>query len=654
MAADAVGGRFAGRLRRAAAVLLLVLVTIAAIPALAAETINAFTSNVELRADGTVDVTEIIEVNAEGIEIRRGIFRDIPTFMINDDGSRLRSSLNVVEVQRDGRPEPYAVESIGAGFVRIRIGDSDVMLSRGKHQFTVHYTMTRMGRFFEDHDELYWNATGNYWNFPILSSVTNVSLPKGAVIQNLAGYTGKTGSTERAVTITRTSDNTATFRTNRRLAAGEGVTVAAAFQKGILTEPGGIQQAQWWLSDHRDVVLPLLAVAIAFFYNLFAWVAVGRDPPKGTIIPLFYPPKGFSPALVHYIHRMGWENNGWTAFTSAIFDLGVKGLVEIDNSEKKLKVTATGKQPAEPLSQGEQVLFDYIAAKGTLVVDTTNGPTIDQKRGEFISAIERENREVYFRNNFAYVVIGGFIAVALLLGMVMLDLLPVLFLIIAFVAGVFLGLLTGILRDFWKGNLLQKFMFVVWAVILVSNLGAGGFSFFSNVQLNTAAFAAVSIVAIGVLFGVLMRAPTVQGRKVMDQIDGFKMYLDTAEKNRLNFEGAPPMTVSRFEAILPYAIALKVEKPWSEHFDAELKRNAVQGVTGSVYQPGFYHGTDWASGRGGFSNTVAAATTGMAAAMVAAQPAAASSSGFSGGGGGGGGGGGSSGGGGGGGGGGGW
>ena len=92
-------------------------------------------------------------------------------------------------------------------------------------------------------------------------------------------------------------------------------------------------------------------------YNYFAWDAVGRDPRKGTIIPLFHAPKGFSPALVHYIDEMGWKQTGWTAFTASIFDLGVKGLVHIDNAGKTLGVSVTGKEPAEKLAAGEKVLY---------------------------------------------------------------------------------------------------------------------------------------------------------------------------------------------------------------------------------------------------------------------------------------------------------
>jgi uncharacterized membrane protein YgcG len=625
---------FAGMTRWVTGAVLAVLV--AALPAAAAETINSFVSDVELNADGSVDVTEVIEVNVEGNEIRRGIYRDIPTLQINDDNSRLRANLEVVEVRRDGRPEPYSLESPGGGFVRIRIGDADVWLDYGPTRYTIRYTMTRMARFFADHDELYWNATGNYWNFPILSAVTNIRLPAGAVIGDLAGYTGRVGSTEEAVTITRTADNAATFRATRTLAPGEGMTIAAMFQKGVIAEPSEWQRLVWWLSDNRDLILPLIAVGIILLYYFLAWSGVGRDPARGTIIPLFHPPKGFSPALVHYIHRMGWENSGWTAFTASIFDLGVKGLVKIDNVKKTLKVTVTGKEPGEPLPPGEALVFSYLRSKGTVVVNTTNGPKINEVRGDFIKALEAENREVFFRNNTGYVLGGVALSIAVLGALVLLDVIPFVSLILAVVAGFALGLFTGLFNRFWKSGLAGRFIFFVWGAIILINFGSGLASFLDDIRLDTSLLAAASVAALNIVFAILMRAPTVQGRKIMDQIEGFKMYLETAEERRLNMENVPPMTIERFERILPYAIALKVEKPWSDHFDAELKRNAVSDATGTTYHPSWYHGSDWSSGKGGFSNTVAAASSGMAAAMIAAQPVSSSSSGFSGGGGGGG------------------
>ena len=622
--------------RRILAILVALFVLAVAFPALAEEAITSFAANVTLRTDGSVDVTEVIEVNAEGFSIRRGIFRDIPTLMINDDNSRLRSSLEVISVERDGQAEPYTIEGIGNGIQRIRIGDADVFLQHGEHRYTIRYTMTRMGRMFEDQDELYWNATGNYWEFPILSSVATVTLPDGAVISNLAGYTGPVGSTEQAVETTRTSASTATFRTTRRLAAGEGLTIAAAFQKGILAEPEGFQRFVYWLSDHRDLVLPAIAAVLVLLYYAFAWGAVGRDPAKGVIIPLFHPPKGFSPALAHYVHRMGWQKSGWTAFTAAIFNLGVKGLVTIDNPGKTLKVTVTGKEPAEPLPPGERVIFEYLTSRGSVTVNTTNGPKLNEKRGEFIQRLESENRQTYFRNNVGYVLLGIALSVLCLGVLVLAGVLDVVFLIIGVVGGIAIGLFTSFAGKIWSGNVVGKIIVVVWLLIGGVNLFGSAAMFLSTFRFDAPLVAVLSIVVVNVAFGILMRAPTVQGRKVMDQIDGFRMYLETAEKNRLNIVGEPPMTVERFERILPFAIALGVEKPWSEHFEGELARNAVADVGAGGYHPAWYSGRDWSTSSGGFSNAVSSVASGMSAAMIAAQPASSSSSGFSGGGGGGG------------------
>ncbi|HEY0919626.1 DUF2207 domain-containing protein [Devosia sp.] len=616
-------------------VLLVLLGLLVSFPALAAETITAFTANISLLADGSVDVTERIEVNAEGISIRRGIFRDIPTILVNADGSRLRSSLAVVAVERDGRAEPYSLEGLGSGFQRIRIGDPDVFLQRGPHRYSIRYTMTRMGRLFADHDELYWNVTGNFWEFPILAAVAHVSLPEGAVIGDLAGYTGPVGSSERAVAVTRTSDRTATFRSTRRLAAGEGMTVAVAFQKGVLAEPQDFQRAVYWLSDHRDLVLPAIAALLVLLYYALAWSSVGRDPAKGVIIPLFHPPRGFSPALSHYVHRMGWHKHGWTAFTAAIFDLGVRGLVVIDNPGGKLKVTATGKQPERPLPPGEEVIFDYFAARGSVTVDTSNGPQLEEKRREFIQRLETENRQVYFRNNRGYVLLGVAFSVLCLGALVLTGVLDVVFLVIAVVGGIAIGMFTSFANRIRSGNVIGQLILVVWLLIAAINMFGSTAAFAADIGFDPPLVGALSIVVVNVAFAILMRAPTVQGRKIMDQLDGFKMYMETAEKNRLNMVGEPPMTVERFERILPYAIALGVEKPWTEHFEGELARHAVADVPAGGYQPGWYYGRDWSSSDGGFSRTVSSVASGMSAAMIAAQPAASSSSGFGGGGGGG-------------------
>jgi hypothetical protein len=586
-------------------------------------------------------VVETIEVKAEGDEIRRGIYRDIPTQLINPDGTRLRSTLKVLEVKRNGQSELYELENLGGGFKRIRIGDADVFLDYRVHTYTIHYTMTRMARYFEDHDELFWNATGNYWIFPILKATATLTVPEGGVIDGAIGYTGAVGSTEQAVTVQQTAPNSVAFRTTRELSAGEGLSVAVKFQKGVLPAPEGLTAIGYWISDHRELVFPSFAVLIVLLYFFFSWSAVGRDPAKGTIIPLFHPPKGVSPALLHYIGNMGFSGSGWTAFTASIFNLGVKGLVQIDKSGKAMTITSTG-EAKEKLPLGEQGIYDYVRSKGTVTVDKTDGPKLNEKRGELVSAIERENRRVYFNNNVGHTLGGVALAAAMLGALVWLEVLDPIFLIVAAIGAVVIGVILGVVFGSKKGGVGGKIIAGIWFVIVGFNLVGAGIDTLAGIRFNvdTGLIGAISILIIVIIFAILMRAPTIQGRKLMDEIEGFRMYLETAEKNRLNYvdKGEPQMTIKRFESILPFAIALGVEKPWSERFEADLARHAVADATGDTYSPYWYRGSSWSTSgsSGDFSKSFSSIATGMSAAMIAAQPVSSSGSGFSGGGGGGG------------------
>ncbi|WDR06513.1 DUF2207 domain-containing protein [Devosia rhodophyticola] len=598
-------------------------------PGLAREEIRSFTSNLVLAADGTVDVTEILDVNAEGNQIRRGIYRDIPVVMLDDDGVRVRPALHVLTVMRGKLQEPFRTERMG-DFIRIWIGDPDVLVLPGVHRYRINYTMTRMGRFFPDHDEVYWNATGNYWNFPILASIATVTLPDGARISDISGYTGEVGSTAQNVKMTQPAPNRATIRSTIALAPGEGLTYAVSFQKGILVPPSSETQFLYWLTDRQASIIPGLGALLTLIYFSLAWWRVGRDPKKGIVIPLFHPPHDVSPALAQYIDSWGWKNNGWTAFTAAIFNLGVKGLVQIDNAGD-LKVTPTGRTANTDLTPAETKLFDYVRSSGGFTINKATGPTLNTKRSEFISTIVGQHGGVWFRNNVGYSLLGGVLALAMLGVMVWLGYIELPFLIIAVVAGVFIGGFGGTSKKIMAGNAFSKILLFGWIAIVGINMAGGALTALSTLRFSSATLAGITIVAATIIFAILMRAPTVVGRAAMDKIDGLKLYLETAEKNRLNMDKAPPMTVKRFEALLPFAIALGVEKPWSEHFQGELARNAVADQpSGGGYYPMWYSGSNFSANR--FASDISTAATSMSAAMVAAQPVQSSSSGGGGGG----------------------
>jgi uncharacterized membrane protein len=140
-----------------------------------------------------------------------------------------------------------------------------------------------------------------------------------------------------------------------------------------------------------------------------------------------------------------------------------------------------------------------------------------------------------------------------------------------------------------------------------------------------------------VIFFRLLRAYTPKGRVLLDQIDGFRLYLSVAEKDRMNMLTPVDHTPETFERYLPYALALDVEQQWSENFADVLERTDASGQL--TYQPVWFSGQALQSA--GFSTLGSSLSGAFASAIAASSVAPGTSSGFSSGGGGGGGGGGS-------------
>src|SRR5690606_21986881 len=193
-------------------------------------------TDIEVLTDRSIIVTEHITVMAEGVNIQRGIFRDIPTAMINERGRRVKYRLEVLEVLKDGQPENYSESGISNG-TRIRIGNADVMLKPGKYAYTIKYKMENQVRFFDDYDELYWNATGNQWGFTIKEASARVKLPAEAEILHHSGYSGYYGDEGCACTANKQAPNEITYKMTEPLSPNQGLTVAIGWNKGVVPPP---------------------------------------------------------------------------------------------------------------------------------------------------------------------------------------------------------------------------------------------------------------------------------------------------------------------------------------------------------------------------------------------------------------------------------
>jgi hypothetical protein len=196
------------------------------------ERILSWQSDIRVRPDSTLEVRETLRVLAEGVDIRRGIFRDFPTTYTNSRGERVVTGFDVLGVRRDGHAEPYRVEKRANG-VRVWIGDPEVTLEPGEHTYTISYTSDRQLGYFDTHDELYWNVTGNGWVFPIDEVSAAVTLPAAVPADaiRVEAYTGPQGAKGRDWTAGLDA-GVATYRTTRGLGPGEGLTIVTSWPKG--------------------------------------------------------------------------------------------------------------------------------------------------------------------------------------------------------------------------------------------------------------------------------------------------------------------------------------------------------------------------------------------------------------------------------------
>lgn len=619
----------------------------------AQEEILLYDSDIVVQASGRLIVEETIRVRAEGRQIRRGIFRDFPRRIPIENGLWRYVGFKILDIRRNGGEEPYHTENVG-DFVRIYIGDADVFIPHGEHTFTIRYETTRQLRYFEDFDELFWNVTGNFWSFPIRQAVARVTIPEGAAIQMRAAYTGSYGSKGTAYEIVSEVGNQITFATTQTLRPEEGLTVAVGWPKGFVSEPGRLSELWFKLWDNLGLVLLFLGTPAIIFYYFRTWRRVGRDPERGLIIPLFRPPEKLSPAAASYVYYRGFDSQGRGAtkpFIAAMLSLAAKGYMRIVDEDGIFAVESTDQTPT-PLPGGEKAIYSGLVGRyGRTEFIKSHGVRIKTTQSKFSSALLNEYEGVFFKMNILYFVLGAALSVALLFAYLVLqqpygDIAGYAFIALAcsIVGGLFLFLGLRRVLGWLPGDpskLLGGIFLIIGSVLLLVALSTP-----FSVSNLISALVPIAVGLLGFLtitFFFLLRAPTPGGRDIMDKIEGFRLYLSVAEAERMNMEDAPDVTREIYEAYLPYAIGLGVEKPWSAAFASHLARSAPDEHDSSSYNPSWYGGRGWNVDQIGAatSGLVSSMSTSMASAMPAPKSSSGSSGGgFSGGGGGGGGGGG--------------
>jgi hypothetical protein len=618
------------------------------------ERIPDFHSDITLEDDASLQVTETITVISAGNKIRHGIFRDFPTSYTDPHNNRYVVGFQMLSATRDSVPEQFRVEDQFNG-KRIYLGNPNALVAPGRHVYTLTYATSRQLGFYKDHDELFWNVTGNGWDFPIDKSSATVHLPGSIPADKvtLSGFTGPKGAREAHLSAS-TEDATFQFTSQRAIAPREGLSILLIWPKGYITPPTFSQNLEFFFRDNRGALLLASGFLVTLLYYLIAWSAVGRDPARGVIMALYEPPANLSPSAMRYLMRMGYDNK---TFAAAILDMAVRGFLKITEGSGAYTLTLTGKDDRVLTPDEKQIACELFEGRNEVLLQPENHTLIKNAMVATQKWLKSAEEKTYFLSNSRYLIPAIILSVLVMLSYFASLGMP------QRIGGVFVSFWL----TFWTIGVsaLLLTVFAAWRDVVrhgsASLIGAGKALFYTLFAIpflggeimglvflakTTSLSFGIFLVATGILHGVfvhLMKAPTFAGRRLMDQVEGFKMFLGSVDGDRLNRAAPPQQTPAMFEKFLPYALALDVERDWANKFSGILAAaGTTPGSSGSAYTPSFYSGSSWSSfSEAGFASSFGGSlTSAISSSSTAPGSGGGGGSGGSGGGGGGGGGGG--------------
>ncbi|TQS72964.1 DUF2207 domain-containing protein [Rhodobacteraceae bacterium] len=582
------------------------------------ERIRSFISEITIDHAGRLQVTETLDVQAEGQRIRHGIFRDLP---LTKHGIRW-GGFDLVEATMDGAPVDTRIQRRD-GVIRIYLGDEDTVVSPGEHRFRLRYDVARQVRFLADHDELYWNITGNAWAFRIDMAAARIRLPKGAVATEVKTFTGPLGSRKQdAFEQIEDGGGTVYVMADGALDWHEGLTTAIAFPTGIVARPSAMDRILFTIRDRPADMTALLGTVLLGGALWLIWRRKGKDAPLGRIRVRSTPPKGISPALAQYIRANGGVTNA--AMVAATVDLGIKGYVVISQRATTWSVARTEKPHDGTLPVGEAAILAHLdRLEGPLVISPDNRKAVLALLGVFTAAMRDEHGETFHISHANWILLAGVAGYGLAFAIMwqalagqtlLLHVMPALPLAIPLLTALKGGALRQVAQAVGIGLSISCLMWLIFGALS----GALGL------------LAAAGLIALPVMFAVFTAGiglTTATGRAQKIEIEGFRRHLCTTRLRG----GSRGSARRRFESFLPYAIALGVERELTSAYEDAFMR-AASRARGSihVFMPAWYHGTPIADGSLG--GGIAAACQGMTTGVNACTTSSSGASGFSGGG----------------------
>ncbi|HWR16030.1 MAG TPA: DUF2207 domain-containing protein [Terriglobales bacterium] len=546
-------------------------VVLLAIPAYARDwRISDFAATYSVDKTGGVFVIE--RITFVFIGSFQGIYRTIPVEYPGPRGTNYSLFLKVASVTDDqGRSLKYESKREGA-YRKLKVyipGAQDTSKT-----IVISYSAPNATRFFDDHNEFYWNVTGNDWPVPIDHATAFVQFPQTAASGLRAqAFTGVYGSHDQEAEAT-VEGAQVRFEITNPLPMRGGLTIDIYMPKGAVEQPGALTRANWFIRGNPGIFIPIWAFVVMFLF----WYYKGRDPDPGlSVAPMYEPPKGLTPAEVGTLVD---DRTDPRDITSTLVDLAVKGYVRIretkqegfffDSKDYEFDLLKPSSEFSK-LSSHEQVMLTNLFGGGSQT-------TLSSLKNRFYTALPvmRQDIKAQLKAKGMYLV------------------------------------------DPDSAHALTIFAVILIAAPFAALQFLGAISLFDSptVTIGGGILALIFVL----IFGRNMSAKTILGGRTRVHILGLQEFMNRVDKDRL--QRMPPDT---FEKFLPFAMALGVEQRWAQAF-AGIMQNPP-----TWYQPyGGYSGMNFNSMM--FTHNMSRLTSEAQNVFVSAPRSSSSGSGFGGGG----------------------
>ena len=548
-------------------VVLLLALSATSLAAQRSYSIERFDAQIRVNRDASIDVTETI--TAQFVGSYNGLYRVIPIEYRNAQG--LNWTLGVsLQSARDDQGQNLRTEPSRQGAsIKYKVWIPGAVNTT--KTLVLRYHATNGLRFFDEHDELYWNVTGDEWEVPIRAATAEIDLPAAAAGLRAIAFNGMYGSTARDARVT-IDGPVVRITMPHTLEYHEGLTAVVGWDKGLVTAPTVTDRAMETATSNWPLLIPIPVLLFVFW----RWWRGGRDPRQRPIAVQYEPPAGMSPGEAGTLLDNTVDMRDITA---TLVDLAVRGFLRIEEQQNpKLfglfgggtTYTLLRLKPADGLAGHERAVFDGIFSHGDHV-------PLDELKDEFYTRLgpirnaiyDQLKRSGFYQNRpdkVKQVWLGCGIGFAILVGVGG-----------AFVAAAFL---------------LTPVSFVIAAIV-------------SGIIL--------------VIFAQIMPARTEAGTRTLEQVLGFEEFLRRVESDNLKrvIVGHPEL----FDKYLPYAMAFGVERQFARAFEGIYTQAPQWYVGPSMMNFNVGH----------FSSSMSHLST-VASTTMSSSPRSSSGSGFGGGG----------------------